>query len=178
MRSETRKRPPLMTPQRWIFVSVATVLLLVTFSAMYYKEIKAERWTEERAAIAEAIDAGELSETSDVYKHIWDQVSWIVKGTTTDDEELYVWLPQAEGSEPIVVKASESASEKSVRAKFELSKPDAKVKRIQPGLFNGAPVWEIFYKQTTDQSHYYYSFYSFTTGEFINEYTLPAKTES
>lgn len=182
MRADTKKRPPLMTTQRWIFVVVAVLLIIVTTIAIYYKDIKSPRWSDEKAAKAEAIEAAELTEIDKVSKHVWDQVSWFVSGKNADGEQLFVWLPKPvdevmTAAEPIIMKASEAEAEKGIRAKFELAKPEANVKRVQPGLLDGNPVWEIFYTLKTDDSHYYYEFYSFTGGEFINEYKLPAKTE-
>ncbi|MGO4541270.1 cell wall elongation regulator TseB-like domain-containing protein [Paenibacillus sp. 2TAB19] len=188
MRADTKKRQPIMTTQRWIFVIVAVLLIIITTTAIYYKDIKSPRWSDEREAKADAIEAAELTEVDQISKHIWDQVSWFVSGKNADGEQIYVWLPRpvdeetdeetsTQEPEPIVVKASEAEAKKAIRAKFDLAKPEAVVKRMQPGLLGDKPVWEIFYTLKADETHYYYDFYSFTSGAFLNEYKLPAKTE-
>ncbi|WP_307467096.1 cell wall elongation regulator TseB-like domain-containing protein [Paenibacillus harenae] len=171
-----------MTTQRWIFAVVSILLLIVTTIAIYYKDIKSPRWSDERAVKAEAIEEAQLTEVDQVSKHVWDQVSWFVSGKNADGEQMYVWLQkptdeEMPAAEPIIMKASDAEAEKGIRAKFELAKPEADVLRVQPGLLDGKPAWEIFYTLKTDHNHYYYEFYSFTSGELMNLYKLPAKTE-
>ncbi|MBD2869700.1 cell wall elongation regulator TseB-like domain-containing protein [Paenibacillus arenilitoris] len=175
LRSVTKKRPPFMTAQRWVFVIVASLLLLGTAIGIYFRDIQMPRWSAERDAEARAVEAADLAEVEQVYHHIWNKESWVVKGVDANSDEVFVWL--AEENEPMTLKASEGISASELRSAFALGKPQADIKRMQPGLLNDTPVWEIFYRIAGSPDRYYYDFYRFDDGTFIDEYKLPAETE-
>lgn len=175
MRAIERKRPPFMTPQRWIFLAVAFVLLLVTLLFIFYRNVQSPIWSEERAARQDAIEIGQLQEVQEMYKHVWDTVSWIVRGVDENGTDLFVWMP--EDSEPFVSLASEAFGMDSLRSQLLASKPGAEIKHIRPALFDGSQSWEIFYTYNDGSLHYYYDFYDFISGKLITTYKLPAKTE-
>jgi uncharacterized protein YpmB len=175
MRVIEKKRPPFMTLQRWLFVSAAALLLFITVFFIYFRDIQMPQWSSIRDAKAKAADAANLVEVEKVYKHVWNTESWIVEGIDEEDNEVFVWI--TEDKQPEIIKASDSVSLQSVKDSFTASKPDASVKRIQPGLLDDEPVWEIFYSIGENPAHYFYEFYTFDSGTFINVYQLPAKTE-
>lgn len=175
MRVITKKRPPFMTLQRWLFVSAAALLLFITVFFIYFRDIQMPQWSAISDAKAKATVAANLVEVENIYKHVWTTESWIVEGIDDEDNEVFVWI--TEGKQPEIIKASDSVSSRSVKDSFTASKPDAVVKRIQPGLLDGEPVWEIFYSIGQGPSHYFYEFYTFDSGTFISVYQLPAKTE-
>ncbi|WP_138750991.1 DUF5590 domain-containing protein [Paenibacillus sinopodophylli] len=164
-----------MTMQRWIFVIVAGLLALVTIAFVYFREIQNPLQSEVEKAKAQAVEAAELTEVEQVYHHVWDTSSWIVKGKGKDNEQLYVWL--VEGAVPEVVKASAGITQQELNASFKSEHPDAHIKRIQPGLLDSQRVWEIFYSIGEQSSPYKYDFYDFASGQLINSYTLPSRTE-
>jgi len=174
MRATARKRKPFMTLKRWLLLSSACLLLLITVSFIYFREVQSPEWSAIKAAKDQATEAAKLTEIEKVNHHIWQKDTWIVEGIDEHSEAVFVWL--TEGQQPVVHKASEGISEISLKDAFKSKRPLAEVKRIQPGLLDDQPVWEIFYNDGEKPQHYRYDFYRFDNGAFIDSYTLPAKT--
>ncbi|MCM3627498.1 DUF5590 domain-containing protein [Paenibacillus glycanilyticus] len=177
MRATTRKRQPVMNPKRWLAVSFVALIAVIAIVIMYYNTIQQPFWNSENPIRKQAKEAAGLTEVSSITKQVWDTTSWIVKGENEADEEIYVWLIGPEKTVQ-VVKASEGAEKAEIKQAVINSKPDANIKRIQPGTFNGKLVWEVFYSQGNSPEKYSYDFYDFRTGTYVTEYHLPAKTAS
>ncbi|WP_211231471.1 DUF5590 domain-containing protein [Paenibacillus harenae] len=164
-----------MTTQRWLFVIVSILLAAGTAFGIYFREIQMPKWSADREAEELAIEAGNLAEVEEVYHHIWDKESWIVKGLDQEGRQVFVWL--ADDEQPEIIHASDGFAQKKLKDAFEISKPQANIKRIQPGLLQNTRVWEIFYSVEGSPDRYYYEFYRFDNGQFLEEYKLPAGTE-
>ncbi len=175
MRATARKRRAFMTTQRWVFVIVASMILLATVLFIYFRDIQQSQWTAKDEARKQAVEAADLVQIEKIYEHIWNKKSWIVQGSNELDEELFVFL--AEEQLPDVVKAADGVSAEQISNTFNTKKPNAAVLRIQPGLLNNTRIWEVYYSESDNPKHYYYDFYSFVDGAFIDSYKLPAKTE-
>lgn len=175
MRAIVRKRPPFMTLQRWLFVIVACLLLFITVFFIYFRDIQNPQWSAIRDVKKQAIKAADLASINNVYHHIWNKESWVVEGKNQEDEKVFVWL--TEDRLPEIIKASEGISERQLTNMFKNEKPDSELKRIQPGLLDDKPVWELYYSDGQKPQHFFYDFYSFDNGDLINSYKLPAKTE-
>lgn len=175
MRSTARKRRSFMTLHRWIFVIVAALLVIGTAFGIYYREVQTATWAATNEAKTKAIEAAQLQSVETVYTHVWNKKSWIVKGIDQDNQNVFVWI--ADDMEPKIIKEADSISMQALKDSFHSSKPDAAIKRIQPGLLDDEPVWEIYYSTGERPKHYFYDFYAFDSGSFINSYHLPAKTE-
>jgi uncharacterized protein YpmB len=175
MRIIARKRPPFMTLQKWLFLIVACLLLLITFFFIYFREIQGPEWSAIKEAKEQATKAADLASINDVYHHIWSKESWVVEGVNQADEKVFVWL--TEDNLPKIIKAEDAVSEQTLKNSFKNEKPDANIKRIQPGLLGGKPIWEVYYDDGQKPLHSLYDFYSFDNGTFIDSYKLPAKTE-
>jgi uncharacterized protein YpmB len=174
MRVVARKRPPFMTLKRWIILITVCLVLLITAFFLYFREIQSPQWTAIKDAKEQAAKAADLTSVETVYHHIWNKESWIITGVNQADEEVFVWL--TEDKLPEIVKASEGISEQTLKNTFKNEKPDAQIKRIQPGLLDDKKVWEVYYANGQKPQHFLYDFYSFDTGTLIKTYTLPAKT--
>ncbi|MGO4343949.1 DUF5590 domain-containing protein [Paenibacillus sp. MCAF9] len=174
MRATARKRKPFMTLKRWLLLITAFLLLLLTVSFIYFREVQSPEWTAINAAKEQATKAADLMEIEKVHHHIWQKNSWVVEGINQQDEHVYVWL--TEEQQPVIMKATEGISEKSLKDNFISKRPLAEIKRIQPGLLDDKTVWEIYYNDGEKPDHYRYDFYRFDDGAFIDSYTLPAKT--
>ncbi|MFF2482205.1 DUF5590 domain-containing protein [Paenibacillus sp. NPDC058071] len=173
-----------MTPKRWAAVIGVLLAALIGASLIYYQMIHAGSWSEERQAQQQAANAAGLTEIGKTTKYVWDKPYWIVEGKNEAGEDLYVFIElskeeTAEGSvasaEPRIIKATEAYGKENLIASFSAQKPDADIKRIQPGTLNGELVWEVYYSRKEDMTKYYYDFYKFGDGTFIDQYKLPAK---
>ncbi|RIX53529.1 hypothetical protein D3P08_08800 [Paenibacillus nanensis] len=86
-----------------------------------------------------------------------------------------------EGEPLFIIEAEDTLEPDAVKNKFEAANPDMKradIIRVSPGLFQDAPVWEVYYRNKSDGvNRYYYQFYTFDRNvELIETYKLPAKT--
>ncbi|WP_336786731.1 cell wall elongation regulator TseB-like domain-containing protein [Paenibacillus sp. MMO-177] len=177
MRTTTRKRQPVMNPKRWLAVILVALVAVIAVIIMYYNAIQQPFWNSENPIRKQAKEAAGLTEVSSVTKQVWDTTSWIVKGKNDANEEIYVWLI---GPDKTVqtVKAAEATDKAAIKQALLQKKPDAAIKRIQPGTLNGQLVWEVFYSQGNNPEKYSYDFYDFRSGTYVTEYHLPAKTAS
>ncbi|WP_144023682.1 DUF5590 domain-containing protein [Paenibacillus sp. FSL H8-0548] len=164
-----------MTMQRWLFAVVASLILIFTGVFVYFRDIQQPQWLEAKEAKQQATQFADLASVEKVYRHIWNKESWIVQGSNQQDEEIYVWL--SEDQSPVSSLAAEGVTKEQISDEFKKKKQDADIIRIQPGLFDDVRVWEVYYRDGDSSIHYYYDFYKFDNGAFIDSYKLPAKTE-
>lgn len=137
-----------------------------------------DQWSEEEMAIAAAKQHSELIKVTRTEKSVWDNVVWVIEGKDKDDQSLFVWVPFTEEFKVDETSGAihsellqNGLSESQIKAKILNELPNIKEIRLQPGLFNGNNVWQLFYR---DQDHYYYRFYKFSDGSQLGEqYTLP-----
>lgn len=177
MRATARKRQPVMNPKRWLAVFLVALAAVIAVVIMYYNTIQQPFWDSESPIRKQAKEAAGLTEVTSITKQVWDTTSWIVKGENDADEDIYVWLIGPDKTVQIV-KASEGADKAAIKQAVRQAKPDADMKRIQPGTLNGQLVWEVFYSEGKSPEKYSYVFYDFRTGAYVTEYHLPAKTAS
>lgn len=175
MRATARKRQPFMTLHKWLFVTVAALLLFITVFFIYFRDIQNPQWSAISDVKEQAIDAADLTSIKAVHHHIWNKECWVVEGVNQEAEAVFVWL--TEDKLPEVIKASEGITEEEIKDLFNNGKPDSEVKRIQPGLLNDKPIWEIYYRDGQKPEYFHYDFYSFDNGTLIDSYKLPAQTE-
>ncbi|MFF2089974.1 DUF5590 domain-containing protein [Paenibacillus sp. NPDC058174] len=193
MRAVTKKRKPLMSAKRWVTLSILLLLALLAAIFIYYRSVQLPYWSQEASIRKEAVEAAELKTVTKATKHVWDRAYWVIEGTDETDTEVYVWMAvpekteneasnvaadgsvKADAAPPIIIKTSEAANKDSIRESFLQAKPDADIKRMQPGMLNGEPVWEIYFSREEHTTKYYYEFYRFRDGSFITEYRLPAR---
>jgi len=176
-----------------IILLVIAIFIVILFGLYrYYIYTMQDQWSEEDMAIAAAKQHSDLIKVTRTEKSVWDNVVWVIEGKDKDDQSLYVWVPFTEEhkfdevSGAIIhseYKVDETSgaihsellqnglSESQIKAKILNELPNIKEIRLQPGLFNGSNVWQLFYR---DQDHYYYRFYKFSDGTQLGEqYTLP-----
>jgi uncharacterized protein YpmB len=105
-------------------------------------------------------------------KFVWDETYWVVEGTDRDNIPVFVWVNDQGAN---VIKIDEAVSRADIKGTFKKAKPDADIVRIQPGKMGGVEVWEIFYSRNEPGKHYYYDFYGFRDGRYIQTFNLPTK---
>ncbi|MHA6483933.1 hypothetical protein ACX1C1_18745 [Paenibacillus sp. strain BS8-2] len=162
-----------MTPSKWLWIIVAAVLTFTIWLGLYYRGVQIPHWNEEGAARSQLISSGELDVVDDIHKHIWDETVWIGLGTS-NEESKYVFLKDDETTQSVNV--SDVMTHDNLKSKFKSTKPNAELIRIQPGMFRGAPAWEVYYASSSDGIEYqYYDFYSFDDeAKLLETYLLPA----
>ncbi len=163
-----------MTPAKWLWIAVAAVITFLIWLGLYYRDIQIPHWDAEGEARAKFIASGELETVERIHKHVWDDTVWVGFGAGEGDAAKFVFLKSDQTT--VSVDASKVLPDDELKAKFRASRPDAKLIRLQPGMFAGAPAWEVYYESTVDgKSYQYYDFYSFDDeGKLLETYLLPA----
>ena len=182
MRATLKKRPPFMTPKRWLFILAASLITFLVWFGLYFLDIQKPQWTLERNMRQAAIQSGDIAQVGELYKHVWEGITWIAQGENEEGQGRYVFL-SGEGLPLYTVDADAVATDEEVRVRFEeenKDENDADIIRVQPGVFRESPVWEVYYSMARDGvRRYYYQFYSFDLeADLIETYALPAKTGS
>ncbi|WP_308639178.1 cell wall elongation regulator TseB-like domain-containing protein [Paenibacillus silvisoli] len=173
MRANRRKRPPVMTPGRWIALSSVVIIVILVLLNWYYRSVQSPVWLEESAAESEAKDRGSLSSVDSSYHYVWDDPVWVVKGKDQNGDTTYVWLKQ---NESITLRADQGVTKAVMKERFLADKPDASISHMKLGLFGGEPVWEVYYsRKQAGETNSYYEFYRFRDGSFLITYKLPAR---
>lgn len=180
MRAVEKKRPPFMTPKRWLLLAIAALVTFGVWFGLYFREIQLPKWSEDRKAREAALNTGELTKVSELYKHVWETTTWIAEGEDEAGASRYVFITE-EGEPLFIIEAEDTLEPDAVINKFKAANPDMKradIIRVSPGLFQDAPVWEVYYRNKSDGvNRYYYQFYTFDRNvDLIETYKLPAKT--
>jgi len=168
-----RRTPALLSPGRWLVLAVLTLLLIAALLLIYYSYIQSDRWEERDKYQALAKREAGLVKIEAASKFIWDDTYWVVRGQDGEGRSQYVWL--ADGKRPVVIGADEAASRSDVAERLRADKPDAAIERIQPGMLQDRPVWEVLYTRKKSPRHFFYDFYDFRDGTKLGTYTLPSK---
>lgn len=173
MRASEKKRRSFMTPAKWLWIVAAAVLTFLIWLGLYYRDIQIPHWASESDAKARIVATGEVAAVDALYKHIWDDTTWIGLGLDSNGEASYVFLKSDEST--VKVSADDVLTEEEMTSKFRESRPNSNLIRLQPAIFNGSPAWEAYYAGTADGVKYhYYDFYSFDKdGRLLDTYLLP-----
>ncbi|EFM09727.1 conserved hypothetical protein [Paenibacillus curdlanolyticus YK9] len=172
MRATRKKRPPVMTPKRWVALLIVLFLGILVALNVWYRNVFSDEWAAESIAEKKAAAVANLVEVDGADKYVWDETAWVVQGKTADGKLTYVWL-RDQSTES--VRAVDAVSEEQIRANILQSKPDASITHIRPGIMNGQHVWEVYYSRVeSGERKYAFAFYNFENGTFIDNYKLPA----
>lgn len=168
--------------KKWLPLGIGVLLLLLFGLGQFYAYIMKDQWNERSAAKEVAKSLAGLTEVSKAQKSVWDENSiyWVLTGKNDAGTELMVWVrftvdgqPAGGENDIYAVEVSKGTSEQQIRAVIASQFPDASIKRLLPGVFNGEYVWQLFYKQ---DGRYYYQFYRFGDGTAIGDgYSLPSQ---
>ncbi|MDQ6418189.1 hypothetical protein RB620_01945 [Paenibacillus sp. LHD-117] len=166
-----------MTPVKWLWIAIAAIVTFLIWFGLYYRDIQIPHWSAEGGAKERIVQTGELAKVERIYKHIWDETTWVGYGVNSNEEQAYVYLRSDEST--LTVKAADAIAEDELKSRFRSDKPDAELIRIAPGLFRSSPAWEIYYElSVSGERHHYYDFYSFDQeGKLLDSYRLPSKSE-
>ncbi|AJS58078.1 cell wall elongation regulator TseB-like domain-containing protein [Paenibacillus sp. IHBB 10380] len=164
--------------KKWILLGIVIFLLILFGLYRYYIYIIQDQHSQETTAITAAKKNTELVKVTDTQKSVWDTISWVIEGKDKDQRDLMVWVQFTEdnklasGLNAIHSELVENGlSEEQIRSKIINEIPGIEEIRIQPGMYYGEYVWQVYY---LEKDHYYYRFYKFKDGSPVGDrYTLP-----
>lgn len=155
--------------RKWIWLSILAALLVIFGLYRYFVYIQQDTWNQEDEAVQKAKQYASIVKVNKTWKSVWDQVCWVVEGVDESGETLMVWIPDS--GELHSRKLSEGKSEQQIRAIIKEALPEIRVVKLDPGIYEGQYVWQLFYKE---KEHYYYQFFHFEDGTALpDKFTLP-----
>ena len=163
-----------------ILLSISGFLLLLLAVQIYYTSVMSDLWSEEKLAVQRAKQYGGLVSADKTYKSVWDadSIYWVVTGKDEQQQDIMVWVQFTEedvpagGAEKVHSESlSSGLSETEMRNKIKEELPNAAVRRLLPGVYEGEYVWQLMYSEEGREK---YRFYRFQDGEQIgNDVILP-----
>ncbi|WP_245375971.1 cell wall elongation regulator TseB-like domain-containing protein [Paenibacillus eucommiae] len=159
-----------MTWKRNLIITVFILGTLIFVLSRFYINVQSEYWSEESKAVQTAYAKSALKKASKVEAFYGDKPLQIISGEDENGEQIFVWVA---GEEVHVEKAADAASEQQIRDTMKQKDPALELMRVMPGLIEGKYVWEVFYKKKeASGTRYYYDYYHFHDGSFIDTYRL------
>ncbi|MFD0680874.1 MULTISPECIES: cell wall elongation regulator TseB-like domain-containing protein [unclassified Paenibacillus] len=155
-----------------IAAAVIVLSLLVFFSIRFFNMVQEDEWKVQRNAVETAYQKTILTKANKVESFVSDQPYTIIFGEDKIGQSLIVWV----GKESIYTQMAVDGITAEQAEQLVLGRqPEAKVLRLMPGIVNGNPVWEAFYKvipENERSGRYYYDYYAFHDGAYIDTYRL------
>lgn len=169
MRAVERRRRPFMTARKWSLLTVFVISLIIILVSLFYQSIQQEHWDEKDYVKSSLREYFNTSTIEYLEKYVWDEVYWIIKGKTSNDEEkLVAWK---ELNIIASVNTAEILSEQQLLEQLKSGSSDTTLDHIQPAFFRDQFVYEVQTK--AESGHSVYTFYSMLDGKLIEQYTLP-----
>jgi uncharacterized protein YpmB len=171
-RSEKERRLPTLSLFRWMVLITGFVVFVIVSFVLYIQSADSEYRKAEREAAQIAQKQGGLVEVSEAVRHTWDETVWVVTGK---DSENQIWMVWERKAELVKRKVNENKSEKQMLSMFTQEHAGVTPIRMLPGWFQDQPIWEIRYKNNSDEEHQTIDFYSFKDGTKLKTYVLSSQ---
>ncbi|MCZ8512988.1 DUF5590 domain-containing protein [Paenibacillus filicis] len=157
---------------KWGLGFAAAIVVLVVLASRMFVAAMQDEWSADRAAVAAAYGKTILAKVHTVQRFEGDQEVTVIQGEDKIGQPLIVWV---NGDNAHTEMAADGITAAQAEANVKGKQPAAQVLRTMPGLMNGQPVWEVFYKVHSDKDnrdHYFYDYYTFKDGTFIDTWRL------
>ncbi|MCY7476147.1 DUF5590 domain-containing protein [Paenibacillus larvae] len=145
-----------------------TIVFVVT---RFYMNIQTEHWNEKTKAVEAAYAKTVLTKADKVTPFHGTSSYQIVYGQDKLGNPVIVWV--GENGEVHTERADQNYMEQQVRNEVSKKHEGAEILRINAGKLKDEYVWEVFYSVKDNKTkRYYYDYYKFADGTFIDTYTL------
>lgn len=151
---------------------IGAAALIIFLSIRFFNTVQEDEWKIQRAAVETAYQKTILAKAVKVDSYVSDEPYTVIFGEDKIGQPIIVWVGQ---TTIITHMAADGISAERAEQLLKERQPSAEVLRLMPGVLNGSPVWEAFYKvvpENTDNAHYYYDYYAFKDGTHIDTYRL------
>ena len=144
-------------------LAIGLMLALIFITTILVQSISPVTKAKKQAkAVANSI-AG-VERVDDFYWFIREKTYFTIIGRDGNNESKIVLIPE-DGSEAVVMNASEGLTEKEAIVKVLETKEVKRVKKINLGMVKGEPVWEVTAVGNSDPLSYY--LVDFKSGDII-----------
>ncbi|UUZ79408.1 DUF5590 domain-containing protein [Paenibacillus sp. P26] len=160
--------------RKWkiILGSAAVLAVLLFLAARLFSAVMDGEWAAQRSAVSEAYTKTILAKVKKVDRFVGDKSYQVIQGEDKIGQPLIVWV---DGENIHTEMAADGISSEKAEENVKAKRPVAEILRTVPGMMNGQPVWEVFYKLRSEQDkrdHYFYDYYTFKDGALIDTWRL------
>lgn len=126
-----------------------------------------DAWNEERLAISAARQYGGLVTADKTYKSVWgeDNTYWVVTGQDQNQQDLMIWVRFTDDNVPVEGQDAIHAepldgglSEEQMRAQILQEMPNASIRRLVPGMYEGEYAWQLLFENNGQVGYRFYRF--------------------
>lgn len=159
---------------RWKIGIAAVALFIALLAAAWwlFSSVMNPEWSMQRAAISEAYAKTVLAKAAKVDRFVGDETFTVIQGEDKIGQPLIVWV--SDKNTIYTEMASGGITAAQAEDALKARQPEAELIRVMPGMQNGQPVWELFYKVRAEdkREHYFYDYYAFKDGGYIDTWRL------
>ncbi|UJF36149.1 cell wall elongation regulator TseB-like domain-containing protein [Paenibacillus hexagrammi] len=156
--------------RRVIMLGIFVLLTLIVVITRFYLSVQNEHWDANSKAVETAYEKTILTKATKVDSFYGDEPFQIIRGEDKIGQQVVVWISDKEVHTEV---AAEAFTEDQVRETMLKKDPAIETLRILPGKLGSQYVWEVFYKkQEAKGLRYYYDYYTFKEGTYIDTYRL------
>jgi uncharacterized protein YpmB len=156
--------------KRIVMVGIFVLATLIFALSRFYLNVQGNHWDEKSAAVETAYEKSVLAKASKVESFYGDQPMHIVFGEDKIGHKVIVWVTDKDVHAEM---ADDAFTEEQVREIMLKKDPNLELMRVMPGFIEGQYVWEVFYKKQIDGgTRYFYDYYKFHDGTYIDTYRL------
>ncbi|MGM0873960.1 MAG: DUF5590 domain-containing protein [Bacillota bacterium] len=166
--------------KKTIISLVITVVILIVaiwvFGSAY--SVAREQYLDGHEKSKELVlNKGELSSIQNVETFNGNIKYHVMSAENAKDEKVYVWVPQTEKNEKVIIKKQSSGiTEEEAISKVNQEYDPIKIVDVKLGMDEGIPIWEVKYKDQSDR--YTFDFVNFYDGEIIKHMAIKNEKHS
>lgn len=153
----------------WL-IGLSLVLLVIVWQAgqlTYHVLSEKNKWEERGMELAKKYTA--IESITKVSLYHGDRSYLVVEGKNPSGIDMMAWFRE-EGAFEGYEYVKDLISVEQVKERMRKDIPQAEFVRLQPGMENRAPLWEVVMKDQEGKLGYYY--YDMKSGDFIRSYRL------
>ncbi|AEI41392.1 DUF5590 domain-containing protein [Paenibacillus mucilaginosus] len=159
--------------KRWkvLLLTCAAVTAVFAGGGIVFQSVMEPVWSGQRQAVQAAYEKTVLAKANKVEQFVGDETYTVITGEDKIGQGIFVFVA---GDKIRTEPAPAGMNAEAAAAKVTGKVPGAEVLRVMPGIQNGAPVWEVFYKIAPEDKpeQYFYDYYTFTDGQPIDTWNL------
>lgn len=167
--------------KKWLFI-IPLLLGIIIWQAfnIYFESISSKTKREQHAITYVNNNVKQLDVINEVEYYHGRLAYHVVYGTTDNNEQLIVWVPDSDKGEMLIRKANEGWSKEKVKSFVLSNQNPLKLIDIRLGAelmmdnrtkkTETTPLWEVTY--IDQQNRYTYYFLKFIDGSFVKRYSL------
>ena len=155
---------------KWVLNSIGIVILVVIFLFQINNWIHNDEWEAQDNAIQLAKQNSTIETVTKVQRYVGDKTSYVVLGKDPQQQDMIVWVTDQDTHSEW---AKDGISEQDALNKVKSRDPANQVIRTTAAIWFGQYAWEVYYKkQEENESRYYYDYYRFYDGQYLDTYSL------